>query len=372
VRASIYAQAVFSTIPALVDLTLNVILAHHYDVNGVMPPSENIGESNTVKGGMTLFLTGCSLLLSAAIEARSHGLSVYHAVIVLNLSWLNCYCGLIAVLGSGFQSTRITVDFTLKEIRSIILLVSLTVIHYAGAGSIGIWLWRDVLRFNDQPECTSVTVMAMFGKKILVTNKSLRIFWLVIYSAAIYAAGALILTGIVAGFLTLREREKVKEDVVEVAEVERCADEDENSESADMMLPAEKHVFFPFFLVGNAFFITTMIVCTELTIWFNRDHVDYEAEASWTFGQTLALLLAGITGEGAVEDLWRGVKRWRAMRRFHSSNLSPMDHDEAAHELTSLISAIAPSETSPPRECPLSGAASVLCLHCSNFQSTIP
>ena len=347
-RAAIYAQAIFSTTPALVDLTLIFILADHYKVNGMIPPSEDLGESNTVKGGMTLFFTGCALLLSTVIEARSHGLSVYHAVIVLNLSWLNCYCGLIAFLGSGFQSARIADNPTFKEVRPIILLTSLTVIQYAGAGGIGIWLWRDVLQFNNQPECTSVTAMAMFGKKVLVIDKGLRTFWLVIYSAALYGAGGMVLTGIVAGFLTMREKEKVMRNAEEEAEDAEAEDVDaDDRELVDRMRYMEKRVFIPLFAVCGTFFITTMVVCTELTIWFNRDHVDYEAEASWTFGQTLALFLAGITGEGAVEELWRGVKRWRAMKRSYLTNLSLMGHDEGAHELTSLIGASYPSGPPP-------------------------
>ena len=36
-----------------------------------------------------ILVTACALLISASVQAATFGLTVYHALIVLNLSWIN-------------------------------------------------------------------------------------------------------------------------------------------------------------------------------------------------------------------------------------------------------------------------------------------
>ena len=75
VRTAIYAQAVLTLIqPILASL------------DGYISEDELVGLHQLYLG---ILLPGCALLFSAIIQARTYGLSVYHAIIVLNLSWIN-------------------------------------------------------------------------------------------------------------------------------------------------------------------------------------------------------------------------------------------------------------------------------------------
>jgi len=75
VRISIYIQNV-----------LGLLLALVYAWDGVI----TIEETKSFQSITTnLLLTACALLISTLIQAKSFGISLYHALIVLNLSWIN-------------------------------------------------------------------------------------------------------------------------------------------------------------------------------------------------------------------------------------------------------------------------------------------
>jgi len=81
VRVAIYAQAVLTLIqPILAGL------------DGYISEDELTGLHELYLG---ILLPGCALLFSAIIQDRTFGLSVYHATIVLNLSWINNTSALI-------------------------------------------------------------------------------------------------------------------------------------------------------------------------------------------------------------------------------------------------------------------------------------
>ena len=81
VRAAIYAQAVLTLVQP--------ILA---SIDDHISEKELIGLHRLYLG---ILLPGCALLISAIIQATTHGLSVYHAILVLNLSWINNTSALI-------------------------------------------------------------------------------------------------------------------------------------------------------------------------------------------------------------------------------------------------------------------------------------
>jgi len=81
VRTAIYAQAVLTLVqPILASLDGNIsrdeLTSLHQLYLGILLP-------------------GCALVFSAIIQARTYGLSVYHAIIVLDLSWINNTSALI-------------------------------------------------------------------------------------------------------------------------------------------------------------------------------------------------------------------------------------------------------------------------------------
>ncbi|KIK01820.1 hypothetical protein K443DRAFT_98014, partial [Laccaria amethystina LaAM-08-1] len=81
VRTAIYAQAVLTLVQPII-----IIFGEHISENTLT------GLHQIYLG---ILLPGCALLFSAIIEARTAGLSIYHAIIVLNLSWINNTSALI-------------------------------------------------------------------------------------------------------------------------------------------------------------------------------------------------------------------------------------------------------------------------------------
>ncbi|KAF8153831.1 hypothetical protein B0H34DRAFT_661572, partial [Crassisporium funariophilum] len=75
VRVSVYIQAFLNLASALI-----------FAKDGVVSVYETTILTRT---STSLFITGCALLLSAFIQTGTMGVSVYHALIVLNLSWVN-------------------------------------------------------------------------------------------------------------------------------------------------------------------------------------------------------------------------------------------------------------------------------------------
>ena len=319
-RTSIYAQALFATIPALVDLIFNtgIVVENEGRKDQVDPPS------NTSRSGTTVFMTGCALLLSCIIEVKTtnRDLSVYHAIIVLNLSWLNCYCGLLSVLGSWYQSSHYDEASRWQRLKSTSTVAVLMIAHTVFAAGIGIWLWHDILGFSSQPECTAVTVISIIGKPVLVTNKGLRIFWLFVYSLLLYGVLIVSISGLVALYLTLKKWSTDK--------VEGTSKVDEG----ERIYTRERQIFGSLLLFLTVLLLVVIVLSTELTIRQNRDYVDYEAEAAWTFGQTLALTLAGVSGIGAVEDIWRGIHQWNTVKKRRRDG--PSSESVESQETTSL------------------------------------
>jgi len=75
VRVSIYAQAILSAALPIIS-----------SLDGKLDATE-MQSLHTMYTG--ILLTGCALLFSAVIQKATRGLSMYHALIVLNLSWIN-------------------------------------------------------------------------------------------------------------------------------------------------------------------------------------------------------------------------------------------------------------------------------------------
>jgi len=75
VRAAIYIQNLLSFIPAVWSL---------WDGQVSLYELESVETQST-----TILITAFAILISAMVEAQTHGISNFHATIVLNLSWMN-------------------------------------------------------------------------------------------------------------------------------------------------------------------------------------------------------------------------------------------------------------------------------------------
>jgi len=231
-------------------------------------------------------------MLSTLIEAKSNGISVYHTVVVLNLSFLTSYCGWLSAFNGELQ-IPLDVFFapSFKELRPILALIIFKAAHDALLGSIGIWLWHDVHGFDDKPGCTAVTVISMVGKKTLVTDKGIRIFWILFYTVYCLCQAwnslVMLIRLLFPNTDVLRSRIKL---------------------SRRMDTPGE-------LTVVHVTAIAIVIACTEHTISANRKFVDFKAEASWTFGQMLALSLVAVSGEATIQYAWKKIQWWKQVTK---------------------------------------------------------
>lgn len=75
VRLSVYIQAF-----------LNLVAVAMFSRGGLISQSDYKGLITTSNN---LFITGCAILAFSIVQGTTHGLSVYHALIVLNLGWIN-------------------------------------------------------------------------------------------------------------------------------------------------------------------------------------------------------------------------------------------------------------------------------------------
>jgi hypothetical protein len=158
IRASTYAQNF-----------LGVFLAACYLIDGKISRDE---ADYIESASNTILMTGCAIIISAFIQARTIGLSVYHAMIVLNLSWMNnTYFSISGIFTVAMnQQGRCHHETKRKGFR---VVQYLGFIHLSLMASFGIWVWLEIDKIGDSPECTPYLFMVIFGHNVSAINKSL-------------------------------------------------------------------------------------------------------------------------------------------------------------------------------------------------------
>jgi hypothetical protein len=274
VRVSIYVQAFF-----------NIVCAIIFSRDTWISDFEHTILTTT---SLNLFLIGCALLLSTVIQGATLGLTVHHALIVLNLNWIVGLSALLYVFIWTYNIVAAWFSMPLKRRpeddeydertdrppsgRSLLYLSTL---HLCGTGLVGIWLWKTVKTFGDQQECTPLTVSGVFGKNISVLNATLRRV-----SLAIYWIAALPFVNLLIVFLA----------ALVALGLMACV------YSAIRWLVFKNLSWRTFSLFGGIFVIILLevafIVDTEIMI--SRPGMEAlvkDGEGTWTFGQTLALVV---------------------------------------------------------------------------------
>jgi len=292
VRVSIYIQALLSFAPA--------ILA---SVDGHVDSDE---EELLYTIYVNLLLTACALLVSAFIQLATFGLGIYHALIVLNLSWIvNSSALLICVFPS---LTRLDNGDTwwqwFQKIwparRDQLLGLLLVTVHLCAMAVLGIQIWatpgeygprrRDTAQFS---ECLAKTAITLFGVDIPVTNSAIRGLSLSLYSITVVplvnAIIFIILIGITSYYFQPFGRVFIKTWKY-ISDIPWT----HNNDAAQRMERAEEAKHNPAYLSAMVlqFLVSAyLIINTELMISRSKDLVSTEDESNWTFGQTLSMLL---------------------------------------------------------------------------------
>jgi hypothetical protein len=342
VRLSIYIQTLLSFVPALLFASDGIVDSEEEEVLCAIYTS--------------LLLTACALVLSTIIQAATLGISVYHTLIVLNLSWMvNASALIICIFPTIHWSSRTSFrkwmkrlwPSRLKQLPAIFLLA----LHSCAMASLGVRVWAKVDSFGTSTQCTPEIVMIIFFHDFSITSRTLQITSLVIYSIALIpGVHAITLTGLAEGgaygimraFYWLRS----------------------------VMNQSAPLNYKPLYIGAAAvqFLITVVFIAdTELMIRRNR-HLVSGGESDWTFGQTLALILILLPlfevskalkptvqetkwgrwlffqGEWHLRGLLRrSGKEWRVYQR-----LADTEQQRALEEIDAAIRAIGPPNKLDP------------------------
>ncbi|KAF5363277.1 hypothetical protein D9756_000056 [Leucocoprinus leucothites] len=282
VRTAIYAQNLLSFVPALFALQ-----------DGKVTPLElEALETQST----TILITAFAILLSVIVQALQHGLTNYHAAIILNLSWMNntslfIYFVLYAYHTAELRDEEVKqggdqralrafwVSRMKKAMRNPVLIIGSA--HLSLMSAVGIWLWVKPLAFGNSLPCSLSASLFVVGQQASIGSQGLREWSLLVYSLLLLPGLNLIVP--ICFFAT------------PIWIYGRCF----SSLKQESMIR-----FARAGLAVLAIINIVLLVDTEVAIRKNRDLVT-KGDGDWTFGQTLALLLLLIpmrdVGEALLE-----------------------------------------------------------------------
>ncbi|TDL20549.1 hypothetical protein BD410DRAFT_366818 [Rickenella mellea] len=329
VRVAIYVQALLSVV---------------YPIFFASDGKIDEREAKTMSGvSITIVLTATALLVSTAIEAHTGGISLYHALIILELSWIN-------------SMTFLTVHFVLRAAKSIEaqrdtpagmlwqtrirfseFLTSeeavVASIHFTVVGAIGLWIWSHVASFGSQPDCNPGTIIVILSKTISVTHgPTIRRVSLAVYSIALIPAINVYVIANTLGTISSLARGILFYFVITpiiaccrpvfIAIFPCCichSDTDPDSEAGALEIVHSTEFArwtFYFAISGMLTAMVLLIADTELMIERSRKMgIVQEGENEWTFGQTLAMVLLFL-------PLWEALKAIKESLGDDSSDTS--------------------------------------------------
>jgi len=183
VRTSIYVQNF-----------LGVIIIAVYLLDGEIDVDEHEHITTT---SITILMTSCAIVVSAVIQAKTYGLSVYHALIVLNLSWMNNTNLTISVAvaimelkkenkngGKENESSEDAKKIAHKKKRAVQAnkaAIIVGILHLSLVGGFGTWMWWNIDTFGNSPTCTPFISTVYLGHTILLSDKALHRMWRALY-----------------------------------------------------------------------------------------------------------------------------------------------------------------------------------------------
>jgi hypothetical protein len=172
VRVAIYAQALLSII---------------YPIIFAWDGKISLNESRTMsRVSINITVTACALLISTGIQAATFGVSLYHALIILQLSWINSMTFMtIFFVRQASHSLNIDIQETLATLPSEQLQMTflqkqylagprlvmsrealIGSVHFIVVGGIGIWVWNGIQTFGSQPECNDNTFIIILSRMV--------------------------------------------------------------------------------------------------------------------------------------------------------------------------------------------------------------
>jgi hypothetical protein len=235
-----------------------------------------------------LLITACALLISALVQAVTSQLSIFHALVVLDWSWMLTINALILSILPTIDHLveiewgkwlRSFLPARIGQLRAMIL-VSL---HMTFMGAFGVYIWWHPAKFQGPDPgqgnttgpgsavCLQRTITYVFFAPIRASNPKLRIASIVFYSIiALPIINVAVLTTIAMLIIQL------------------------------IMMPLtscckKRHGYtldLPYTIAWGVQSVANIVIVinTERTIWANR-HLISGGESTWGFGQIIAVIL---------------------------------------------------------------------------------
>ncbi|TDL21608.1 hypothetical protein BD410DRAFT_285402 [Rickenella mellea] len=298
VRLSVYIQAASTLIPATLKMMEDQFREHTLPKNRrTMFYKTVVNWENILEVATPNISLGIALFISSIIQAHIYGLAVYHALILLNLHLIIGFSVAPYFILSGNDKNN---PDSIKGINPAYgALAFLHTVHLCCAAGFGLWLFATIPNFDHaSPNCTATTTYFVLGKKVAIASIAFRDSWIAIYSILVipYFNAAILLVvsyglyvvavipllipafiiGIIIGFVSWCKPIK--------------------RSSTELVLPLATT-----FLVSLAP-VALVVFLTEATVRINQVS---NGENVWTFGQTIAILIA-------VLPLWRVFKQTKA------------------------------------------------------------
>ncbi|KAJ7174748.1 hypothetical protein C8R46DRAFT_1214925 [Mycena filopes] len=353
VRVAVYVQAL-----------LSVIYAIHFARKGEISAE---GFKTMARISVNISLTAGALLVSTIIQAVTLGISLYHTLIVLQLSWINSMTfmtvySLRTMSDPSWYRRNEDEYLSLPSPFTPDALVASA--HVAVVGGVGLWTWLAIETFGNQPECNPDTFLVILRRSIHVLpwyqckcGFSIACF-ISVASLALYGGSAIPvlniqLFGFIFMFGILVFSAPTEYPLLLLFRLIDCLRLLIRSVQSSLGFPTapldvtqstnlKRSRRFLYFFVGIATAGTAMgilIVDTELMIHRSASIVQ-PGEGAWTLGQTLALLLLflpigdavrvvfGIEEESWLLFFW-GVRLVKFYRRMVGGRTEDVDDSDA-------------------------------------------
>jgi hypothetical protein len=180
VRTAIYAQNLLSFVPTIFALRDKQISTLNLE---------------TLKTQSTTVLTiAFAVLLSAIVQGLQHGLTSYHAAVILNLSWMNNTNLFLHILlfachslelrgeevkrGGKLQPIRsFLISQTKKAVKNPVLIIGTA--HLSLMSAVGVWIWMKPIVSGTNPACFVPTPLVNSGSEGL-RGRSLLVYSLLL------------------------------------------------------------------------------------------------------------------------------------------------------------------------------------------------
>jgi len=244
--------------------------------------------SKLVHQGLASLLTGLALLLSAIIQARTIGLTIYHALLILNINWITI---ILTIVPYSVTLALTVSDKTTANARERLDYMFLAhIVHFTSTAVFGLWVFFHLETFDITPmNCTPSTVFYL-ARYFRVVDGTFRRFWKAIYFVAVFPALNVIAVTIALypilflSAFTIRILEIIQAKMRKSTQRNILTPSRTPSAPVNPLATRQKVCV----LLAASLLIALLIVSTEKTIHANSVA---PGENQWSLGQTLALLL---------------------------------------------------------------------------------